>query len=309
MPTITDKVRQFSKYRFTQKGNINDSLSFGHILKGNVAVIDSATNINCDDNEIKRALLAEGIDKIYSGQLVNKFSLQNVTRLANLNLYKKEDDNMNRILMRIAAEKKDDHNTNDDLDFDDEDFDIDDINETNSTNTDNNISENIDNDQSEIEKIVSDDPYANFKDPPTQPTMRNQLIENTFKALANDGRGVLKRMEDYRFKVIQSLNIFNADVDLKTKVEQKQKILESAIAQIYGIVFDLENYDLTPNYEGQQFASEDFPEDKNVDNDFADENNIDNEIEEDSADKGESEPLLQGGFDEFIEEGEDGEEE
>ena len=37
--------------------------------------------------------------------------------------------------------------------------------------------------------------------------------------------------------------------------KQKLKILDSASAQIYGIVFDMENYDLTPNtYDEKQLA-------------------------------------------------------
>ena len=80
------------------------------------------------------------------------------------------------------------------------------------------------------------------------------------------------------------MNMFNGDPDLKIKIEQKQKILDSAAAQIYGIAFDLENYNLTPNYEDEQLAGESFPTMEIPEDDFNINTEEDEEIPADDAD-------------------------
>ena len=52
-------------------------------MNGNIAVIDSYTNLNCTDEEIKNALLQFGCKKIYAGN-TPKFDLKDITRLAKL---------------------------------------------------------------------------------------------------------------------------------------------------------------------------------------------------------------------------------
>ena len=64
------KKRLLYMYRLkrgTALNNIKDKISFGHILKGNIAVIDSYTNLNCNNEDIKNALLAKNYSKIYAG--------------------------------------------------------------------------------------------------------------------------------------------------------------------------------------------------------------------------------------------------
>lgn len=83
----------------------------------------------------------------------------------------------------------------------------------------------------------------------------NNLIQHILDSLSKEGRGVLKRIEDYKFKLDQSTNMLQSNQSLQNKLKQKLKILDSASAQIYGIVFDMENYDLTPNtYDEKQLA-------------------------------------------------------
>ena len=65
--TLIEK-EQFIKYRlYRQKSLINTihKISFGHILKGNIAVIDSYTNLNCNNEMIINSLLQYGFNKIY----------------------------------------------------------------------------------------------------------------------------------------------------------------------------------------------------------------------------------------------------
>lgn len=137
----------------------------------------------------------------------------------------------------------------------------------------------------------------------TREDSKNQLVENTFHNIADEGRGVLKHIEDYKFKLEQSINMLNATPDLQKKLEQKQQILDSAMSQIYGIVFDLENYDLTPIYEDEQLSlstpDDNLPvfEDEMPDEEtkLPKEDNDKEEIylSEDMA----NEPKMQGGFD------------
>ena len=137
----------------------------------------------------------------------------------------------------------------------------------------------------------------------TREDSKNQLVENTFHNIADEGRGVLKHIEDYKFKLEQSINMLNATPDLQKKLEQKQQILDSAMSQIYGIVFDLENYDLTPIYEDEQLSlstpDDNLPvfEDEMPDEEtkLPEEDNDKEEIDlsEDMTNK----PKMQGGFD------------
>ena len=67
---LSDKKRRLLYTYRLKRGtlnNVKDRISFGHILNGNVAVIDSYTNLNCTDEDIKNALLSNGYVKIYSG--------------------------------------------------------------------------------------------------------------------------------------------------------------------------------------------------------------------------------------------------
>ena len=81
-----------------------------------------------------------------------------------------------------------------------------------------------------------------------------KIIINSINNLVQEGRGVLKRIESYKFKLTQSEKMMQGNDALLTKLRQKEKILDSASAQIYGIIFDLENFDLTPNYSNEQLS-------------------------------------------------------
>ena len=228
----------------------------------------------------------------------------------------------NKILMRIAADMDDDtkndidNDIKNDIDNDDFQFDFDSL-----------FNDNDDQPKSDIEKMVTEpldmDSFDPYQEDETQVNKRinTELISNTFNTLANEGRGLLKRTEDFKFKIIQAINMLNGDPELKTKIEQKKKILESAAAQIYGIVFDLENYDLTPNYEDEQLAGESFPAmdvttdedidlEEDTDEDFDTEEGTEDEMEggEPSGEEdglGDLGDLDQGGFDDIPEESEE----
>ena len=216
---------------------------------------------------------------------------------------------MNKILKRIivAANDNDDNNDdneNEELEFDfDSMFADDDDDDDNDNNGSTASPPTEERSKSDLEQQIagdmfnddsSFDPYQSSMSTST-PAMNGQLVQNMFLGLANEGRGVLKRIEDYKFKIIQSINLLNANPELKTKVEQKKKILESAAAQVYGIVFDLENFDLTPNYEDEQLSGESFPSFNGDDDD-----NENNEGEELDLNMDENEEMNAGESDEEI---------
>ena len=169
--------------------------------------------------------------------------------------------------------------------------------------------------QSNIEQMIT-------SDIPSSSVNQGQIniMQNNLQNLANEGRQVLKIMDDYKFKLIQSLNIFKSD-DVRAKLEQKQKILAQSASLVYSIVFDLENFDLTPIYEEEQFSANTTEKPTFNDNDFNNEedadindtelDNIETDEEESSDEENSSEdeePQMQGGFDEEMSE-EEGEEE
>lgn len=165
---------------------------------------------------------------------------------------------------------------------------------------------------SEIEQIITQNSLANKG--------QMNIMQNSLQNLANEGRQILKIIDDFKFKLIQSSNIFKDD-KIKIKLEQKQKILASAASLIYSIVFDMENMDLTPVYEEEQFSTlnTDESNDDEVNNEFdtnefegndidegkKESDEEDNENEEDNDEDGELK--LQGGFDESDESEEDNE--
>lgn len=165
---------------------------------------------------------------------------------------------------------------------------------------------------SEIEQIITQDSLKN--------NQQINVMKNGLQNLADEGRQILKYLDDYKFKLIQSVNMFNDDTT-KSKLEQKQKILMSAASLIYSVVFDMENMNLTPLYEEEQFSTytdeqskekEDNEFDNNLEEDLIDEdineNNEEEETEKDNDEDKEFEDLkLQGGFDDLTEEDLEGE--
>lgn len=170
---------------------------------------------------------------------------------------------------------------------------------------------------SDAEQIITQDVSAG----PTQG--QTNIMQNSLQNLANEGRQILRIIDDYKFKLIQSSNIFNNSPSIKAKLDQKQKILASAASLIYSIVFDMENINLTPLYEEEQFSTLDDSDNTNdeVNNEFdnnaiddsesedgelndneLDENENENDNDEEANNESDNEDNLkmQGGFDDDI---------
>lgn len=142
---------------------------------------------------------------------------------------------------------------------------------------------------SEVQKIV-------MQDTPSAFNVNTAFYSNILKNIANEGREVLKTIENYKFKLNQSKNAMNGNQQLLKKLEQKEKIIDNAAVQIYSIVFDLENIDIMPEYDmsqlslGPTFKPQDAEtnDDSQEQNDDTSENenkdNKENETADDNAD-------------------------
>lgn len=82
--------------------------------------------------------------------------------------------------------------------------------------------------------------------------MNPEMFKGTLEQLSNQGREILKDIEEYKFKLEQAARITTNDQQITQKIIQKQKQLDVASGQIYAIVFDIENIDITQAYDQQQ---------------------------------------------------------
>ncbi|MFW6015675.1 MAG: hypothetical protein ACOCRK_04500 [bacterium] len=82
--------------------------------------------------------------------------------------------------------------------------------------------------------------------------MSPEMLEGTIDQLGEQGREILKLMEQYKFKLEQAARITTNDQNLTQKIIQKKKMIDNAAGQIYSVVFDIENIDITQAYEEQQ---------------------------------------------------------
>ena len=84
--------------------------------------------------------------------------------------------------------------------------------------------------------------------------MNINQFKGTFNQLVDNGREILKNIENFKFELDQVSRITKNDAQLTQKLVQKQKALDIAASQIYGIVFDIENADITQMYADQQMV-------------------------------------------------------
>ena len=77
------------------------------------------------------------------------------------------------------------------------------------------------------------------------------IFKSTLSQLSTKGRGVLKNIEDYKFTIEQTTRLLANDQHLAQKIIQKKKILDQAAGLIYSVVFDIENIDITQEYDDQ----------------------------------------------------------
>jgi hypothetical protein len=79
-----------------------------------------------------------------------------------------------------------------------------------------------------------------------------EVFKGTIGKLGTQGRKILKELEEYKFQLEQAGRIIANDPELTQKIVQKRKSLDQIAGQVYSIVFDIENIDITQAYEQQQ---------------------------------------------------------
>lgn len=96
--------------------------------------------------------------------------------------------------------------------------------------------------------------------------MNPEMFKGTLKQLGTKGRTILKGIEDYKFALEQAARIVANDPNLGQRLVEKKKELDKAAGEIYSIVFEIENIDITKEFQQQQqFVNN--PALKNVNND------------------------------------------
>ena len=81
------------------------------------------------------------------------------------------------------------------------------------------------------------------------------VFENTLDQISDKGRAILKSIEDYKFSIDQTLRVVKNDQALTNIISQKKKNLEHAAQDLYTIVFEIENVDITEAYNEQEEAT------------------------------------------------------
>ena len=92
------------------------------------------------------------------------------------------------------------------------------------------------------------------------------VFENVLSQLSTKGRNVLKIIEDYKFTIEQTTRLIANDQHLAQKIIQKKKVLDQAAGLIYSVVFDIENINITQEYNDQQEEVENGPENLPINN-------------------------------------------
>jgi len=82
--------------------------------------------------------------------------------------------------------------------------------------------------------------------------MNPEMFKGTLKQLGTKGRSILKEIEDYKFSLEQAARIVANDPNLGQKLVEKKKKLDKAAGEIYSIVFEIENIDITKEFQQQQ---------------------------------------------------------
>ena len=81
--------------------------------------------------------------------------------------------------------------------------------------------------------------------------MTPEMFESNIKQLSDKGRAILRSIEDYKFTLEQTARLMVNDQQLSQKLIQKRKSMEAAAGQVFSVVFDIENIDITTAWENQ----------------------------------------------------------
>ncbi len=112
--------------------------------------------------------------------------------------------------------------------------------------------------------------------------MNIEMFKGTLNQLSDEGRNILKLIEDYKFKLDQTCRLTSNNQELTQKLQQKRKQLDVASSQIYSIVFDIDNVDITQPTNINQPPQNNTEENNNEENDNTEENDVEENNNEES---------------------------
>jgi hypothetical protein len=135
-----------------------------------------------------------------------------------------------------------------------------------------------------------------------------QSIQKLISGASQDGRDILKSLEEFKFKVEQCAKISGNNPEIGDKIIQNSDMLDKLMSGLYSICYDLENIDIVPQYDNDQInmSDQDSPDSDNnngynlnddIPNDSDDSESSDVDIdldEQESNNDSESSPSLPG---------------
>lgn len=86
--------------------------------------------------------------------------------------------------------------------------------------------------------------------------MSPDMFQGQLDQISDQGRNILKSIEEYKFFVEQASRVVQNDQKLTELIINKKKNLDQAAQQIYDVVFEIENVDVIALYNEQQKAVE-----------------------------------------------------
>lgn len=81
--------------------------------------------------------------------------------------------------------------------------------------------------------------------------MDPEMFESTLDQISDKGRAILQSIEEYKFNIDQTLRVVKNDPALSNIINQKKKNLDHAAQDLYMVVFEIENIDITEAYNEQ----------------------------------------------------------
>lgn len=110
--------------------------------------------------------------------------------------------------------------------------------------------------------------------------MSPDMFQGQLDQISDQGRNILKSIEEYKFFVEQASRVVKNDQKLTELIINKKKNLDQAAQQIYDVVFEIENVDVIALYNEQQKSTEENKEPKKQD--------VETPTSEENTDKDES---------------------
>ena len=108
----------------------------------------------------------------------------------------------------------------------------------------------------------------------------SEAINAVFKDVAADGRELMKRLEDFKFRINQCVTLSQNNQDVSDKLRQNNDMVDKLQSALYSICFNLENLDMVPLYDNMQIdmSEQDVPDSQEDNYDLNEEIPIEDEV-------------------------------